>query len=218
MTEFWTNLLWMSLVRTAHRRVVWNRRVEVLASRVADALPEGARVLDIGCGDGAIAAAIMQLRPDVSIKGVDVLVRPVTHVPVAEFDGKTAPYPDESFTEVTFIDVLHHTEDPVALLAEARRLASRSIVIKDHLAEGLFARPTLRLMDWVGNASFGVALPYNYLSRSQWQEAFRRTGLDVSECSVKLNLYSRPLTWLCDRQLHVLWKLNCARPELSEND
>lgn len=159
----------------------------------------------------------MQRRPDVEIKGIDVLIRPVTHIPVVQFDGTSAPYPDQSFTEVTFVDVLHHTVDPVILLDEARRLASRSIVIKDHLAEGFAARPTLRLMDWVGNASHGVALPYNYLSRSQWYKAFDQVGLEVASSSERLNLYAPPLNLLFDRRLHVLWDLRRAKPAPEES-
>ncbi len=33
--------------------------------------PEGARVLDLGCGDGAVLAAVQQLRPDLQCVGVD---------------------------------------------------------------------------------------------------------------------------------------------------
>src|SRR3712207_7677180 len=62
----------------AHDKAVFGRRVEVLARTLADFIPENARVLDIGCGSGTLARAIMKLRPDVAIEGIDVLVRPST--------------------------------------------------------------------------------------------------------------------------------------------
>ena len=43
-------------------------------------------------------------------------------------------------------------------------MAKHGLVIKDHTVTGLLARPTLRLMDVVGNAPHGVALTYNYLT------------------------------------------------------
>jgi hypothetical protein len=77
-----------------------------------------------------------------------------------------------------FVDVLHHTDDPRVLLRGAR-VARRNILIKDHTRNGLFAGPTLRFMDGVGNARFGVALPYNYWTRQQWQDAFRDLDVEV---------------------------------------
>jgi SAM-dependent methyltransferase len=197
----------VSLVRTAHGRMVWNRRVVTLAGNMASFLPSGARVLDVGSGDGSVCAAIMEIRPDVQITGIDVLKRPATKIPVGEFDGITIPYADGTFTAVTFVDVLHHTRDPVLLLAEARRVTSVCVVIKDHLADGFMAIPTLRVMDWVGNASFGVALPYNYLTCAQWGDAFDSAGLTIRNLKTDLHLYPGPFSWLFDRRLHVVWQL-----------
>src|SRR5689334_3260350 len=74
-----------------------------------------AKVLDVGCGDGTIDALIQQKRPDVSIRGVDVLLRPATRIPVDLFDGKKFPFDDGSFDTCLFVDVLHHTTDPLIL-------------------------------------------------------------------------------------------------------
>ena len=63
-----------------------------------------------------------------------------------------------------FVDVLHHTEDPMALLGEAVRVARKTIVVKDHTLNGFLAGPTLHFLDRVGNARHDVALPYNYTS------------------------------------------------------
>jgi SAM-dependent methyltransferase len=197
----------VSLVRTVHGRIVWSRRVVTLARQVAHYLPPGARVLDVGCGDGSVSAAIMESRPDVEITGIDVLKRPETKIPVDEFDGTTIPYSDGAFTAVTFVDVLHHTEAPAVLLAEAARVTSSCVLIKDHLADGLMAGPTLRVMDWVGNASFGVALPYNYLTWAQWETAFDNANLTIKSWNTDLRLYPAPLSWLFDRRLHVVWQL-----------
>src|SRR5205085_9858791 len=125
-------------------------------------IPQSASTLDVGCGDGQLASEIIRSRPDLSFKGIDVLVRPESAIPVSAFDGAHIPFPDCSFDVVMFSDVLHHTDDPLVLLREAARVARRSIVIKDHLIKGLLARPTLAFMDRVGNRRHGVPLPYNY--------------------------------------------------------
>jgi SAM-dependent methyltransferase len=197
----------MSLVGRLHGAAVFGRRVRVLADGVAGLLPAAARVLDVGCGDGAIAAAVMERRPDVTVTGIDVLVRDRTHVPVSPFDGRSIPFDDGSFDAAMFVDVLHHTDDPRVLLAEAARVAPGAIVVKDHLADGALARPTLRAMDWAGNAHFSVALPYNYWEEREWRAAFDALGLHAEVWVTDLPLYPPPLSWVFGRRLHVLCRL-----------
>lgn len=200
----------MSFLDVAHGRLVFGRRVRVLSDRLARLMPQGASVLDVGCGDGTIARLIGDRRPDLTLAGIDVLIRPRTAIPVLLFDGKTIPHPDDAFDVVMFVDVLHHADDPLPLLKEAARVARKAVVLKDHLCEGPFARETLRLMDWVGNARHGVALPYNYWSRTRWEDAFRSAHLTVQQWEGALALYPPPASWLFDRSLHFIAS---ARPD-----
>jgi SAM-dependent methyltransferase len=190
-----------------HGKAVFDRRIEVLTRTLADFIPANARVLDIGCGSGTLARRIMALRPDVTIEGIDVLVRPGTEIPVTEFDGDTIPWPDGHFDIALFVDVLHHTEAPARLLAEAKRVSKGGIVIKDHFREGVLADATLRFMDWVGNAQHGVVLPYNYLSAPEWRSIWSRLGLKVERLTDKVGLYPAPFSWLFDRRLHFVARL-----------
>jgi SAM-dependent methyltransferase len=190
-----------------HDRHVLGRRVEILSTHVAALLPPEARVLDVGCGDGRMARAVAQRRPDVAIEGIDVLVRSEAAIPVAPFDGARIPLADASVDAVLFIDVLHHTPDPGVLIAEAARVARRTVIIKDHLADGLLAEATLRFMDRVGNARHGVALPYTYWRRRQWRAAFEGSGLTVEVWRERLALYPAPASLVFDRSLHLLTRL-----------
>lgn len=197
-----------ALLNALHGTLIFGRRVEALADALAALVPAGpARVLDLGCGDGQVALALMQRRPDLRIEGVDVFVRPVTRIAVTSYDGEKLPFPDGSFEHVTIVDVLHHTDDPAAILAEAARVARTSVVVKDHLREGFMARSTLRLMDWVGNRGHDVRLPYNYLGAAEWQEAFVRAGVEEAQRVENIGLYPRPLNWLFERRLHFVSRL-----------
>lgn len=196
----------MRLVEQLHAWMVYGRRVRVLADVLAPLLPSG-RILDVGTGDGSVARSIADRRPDLEIEGVDVLIRPETHVPVHEFDGRTLPFPDASYEATLLVDVLHHADDPEALLHESARVARTCVVVKDHAAEGPLAEATLRWMDRVGNARYGVALPYRYLRRAEWSAAFAGLGGRVTPAE-PFRLYARPLTWIFDRSLHFAARLD----------
>lgn len=191
------------IVGTLHRKFVFGRRVRILAGHLCRFLPPNARVLDVGCGDGAIDALIQKQRPDVSIEGIDVFVRASSLIPVRLFDGTTIPYKARSFDVVMFVDVLHHNIDPFVLLREGVRVGE-IIVIKDHFRDGFLSRFTLRLMDWVGNAHQGAVQPCSYWQERQWNDAFRSLGLEVRELIASLGLYPSAVAWLFERRLHFI--------------
>ena len=199
-----------TLVGRLHGRTIYGRRIERIAAKMAPLFPAKARVLDVGSGDGHLAARIMEARSDLEIVGIDVLARPRAFIPVQLFDGHTIPFDDASFDAVMFVDVLHHTDDPSVLLREARRVSRNAVLIKDHYSDGIGGPLTLRLMDWVGNAPHGVRLPYNYWTRSQWARAWQEERLDVSHMTTQLALYPWPLSVVFDRSLHFVAELRVA--------
>jgi SAM-dependent methyltransferase len=197
----------MTLLGRVHRDYVYKRRVSKLAGLIAQIVPHGASTLDVGCGDGLLARALLDQRPDVTVRGIDVLVRKQTHVPVEPFNGSEIPAATGSYDIVMFVDVLHHVADPVILLAEAVRVARAGLVIKDHTLCGVLASPTLRFMDWVGNARHGVALPYNYWPLKKWHEVIAALGLAIAEWRSDLGLYPWPFDCAFGRSLHFVARL-----------
>jgi SAM-dependent methyltransferase len=195
------------MLRAVHERFVHARRVRVLRNHLLSLLPSEGSVLDLGCGDGLLSYLIAERRPDLVFTGLDVVARSSTHIPVRHFDGKRIPLPNAGVDMVMLIDVLHHADDPVALLAEAVRVTRSKVLIKDHCLDGSFAGPTLRLMDWVGNAHHGVPLPYNYLRRDQWDSAFAALDLTVECWRDQLGLYAPPASWIFERKLHFIASL-----------
>jgi SAM-dependent methyltransferase len=184
-----------------------SRRLVVLCDHLSALVPAGAKVLDVGCGDGALDERIAASRRDVEISGIDVLVRPDARIPVMPFDGRTIPYPDRAFDAVILVDVLHHCDDPQAVLAEAVRVSRSCVILKDHTASGALSRLLLRFMDDVGNRRFDVALPYNYWDERRWRETFERLGLSVETWISDLRLYPRPLDWVFGGSLHFVARL-----------
>ena len=204
----------VSVIDRIHEDHVFGRRVLRLVEHLARVIPEQARVLDVGCGNGQIAHLLMGSRPDLTIRGIDVLVRPHTFVPVQSFDGEAIPYADGSFDVVMFVDVLHHTSDPHVLLREAKRVASKAVVIKDHTRNGVLAGPTLRFMDHVGNARHRVVLPGNYWPKQRWLDAFRQLDWTIATWHKNLGLYPWPASWIFGRSLHFVARLESSAPRV----
>lgn len=194
----------------AHSRLVYGRRIRVLARHLAELLPPKASVLDVGSGDGLLAQRVMELRSDVKIRGVDVLTRPTSHIPVELFDGVALPFGNAQFDVVMMVDVLHHAAQQERLLAEMARVTKRMVLIKDHTVQGILAWRTLAFMDWVGNARHGVSLPYAYWSPRQWDDTYSRTGLRLVEKRERLGLYPWPASMLFERRLHFIATLERA--------
>jgi SAM-dependent methyltransferase len=195
------------LISKLHAKGIFPRRRRVLVERIAALIPEASTVLDVGTGDGSIAAAIQRAAHGSSITGIDVLVREGTAIPVAKFDGEKFPYADGSYDVVLFVDVLHHTRNPQVLLNEAARVARQYVIVKDHNLDGFLAGPVLRFMDWVGNARFGVALPNNYWSKDKWLVGYRLAGLEVVANQTRIGLYPFWIDWIFGRRLHSIVSL-----------
>jgi len=197
----------LRIIRYSHSNFFFPRRVKILSGIIAQLLPLQGRVLDVGCGDGIIDQKIIREKPHLTIQGIDILKRKDAVVPVDLFDGKRIPFPDNFFDYVLLIDTLHHASSPFALLKEARRVAKKSIIIKDHCPKTNMDRILLRLFDWVGNRPYNVSLPYNYLSPRQWEDAWRKLGTKVEKRIDNIRIYPFPFSILVDRSFNFAVKL-----------
>jgi SAM-dependent methyltransferase len=203
----WIICMFKKTLAQAHEKLVFNRRVRVLVDHIGALVPSGAQMLDVGTGDGQIAKMIAEKQAGAQVQGIDIMLREKTHIPVTLFDGTTIPFDDNSVDVVTFVDVLHHTDDPQRLISEAARVARRAVIIKDHLSENRLDHAILRLMDWVGNAPHGVVLPYNYAPRADWNRWFGAAELTTDVFDTAIPLYPAPASFVFGRKLHFIARL-----------
>lgn len=194
----------LRLVQRLHQGLVFPRRARVLSTLLAELIPPGATVLDVGCGNGMIGYLVKQIKPTISILGMEVMPRPSCLIECLPFDGRTIPMPDSSVDVCMFVDVLHHTTNIEPLLLEARRVARYHMLVKDHVCESKFDQALLTFMDWVGNRALGVRLPYDYQSRTEWSRLFSRCRLRVVDWNQSVPLYPPPFSKLFGRGLHCI--------------
>jgi ubiquinone/menaquinone biosynthesis C-methylase UbiE len=96
-------------------------------------LEPGTRLLEVGCGVGAVLAVLGQEYPGVVLSGVDIepkqldfarvhLGRSGVDATLVDANGLALPFEDESFDHVWMMWFLEHLADPTAALREARRV------------------------------------------------------------------------------------------------
>jgi SAM-dependent methyltransferase len=105
------------------------------ADHVEQLLPaRPGRLVEIGCGDGALLAELERRAVAGSLAGFDVSEEAVRAArargleAVQAFDGRRLPVTDDAFDAAVLSHVLEHVADPVSLLREAARVAATVIV------------------------------------------------------------------------------------------
>lgn len=177
---------------------MYRSRLAALSGAIAPHLLPTDRLLDVGCGGGALAASLAAAVPGLHAEGAETHPRGGEPVPVTAYDGRSLPFPDAAFHVVTVADVLHHDPDPVAVLRECARVAARLVVVKDHHPGGRLplAHARICLMDWAANTGYGVKCLYDYPAAAGWRARFAAAGLCVQEELTSLQLYPRPHRWV----------------------
>ena len=101
---------------------------------IADMVDKGARVLDVGCGDGALLHLLRDTR-GVDARGMELSQRGVNDcvakgLPVIQGDADTDlnAYPDDSFDYVILSQTLQATRQPRKVLENMLRVGRRAIV------------------------------------------------------------------------------------------
>ncbi len=88
--------------------------------------------------------------------------------------------------------MLHHCEDPRKVLAEALRVASRVVAVKDHFRFGPMSERLLLWMDRVGNAAPGVLVRGRYFSPADWIALVDDAGGDTTGLAWPLRIHDLP--------------------------
>ena len=131
---------------------------------IADNVAPGARVLDIGCGDGALMAALRDAR-GVDARGLEIDAGNVAAamargLPVIQGDADTdlADYPDASFDYAILSQTLQTARAPDVVLDQLLRIGRRAFVSFPNFAQW---RVRLSLL-WGGRMPVTRQLPESW--------------------------------------------------------
>jgi ubiquinone/menaquinone biosynthesis C-methylase UbiE len=154
--------------------------LEQLATLVVQTQPK--TLLDVGCGEGFVAAFLKQRLPEVEIMGVDISESALTYARThfgryaTFYQGNIyrLPFPDRAFDTVVCSEVLEHLEDPGRAIAELKRVACYYVVLTVPLEP--YFRWLNRIGQWLhvssdpGHVQFWTHAQFKRLIRQHFNE------------------------------------------------
>ena len=155
---------------------------------IADAVPATARVLDVGCGDGELMAALRA--KGVDARGLEIDPDNVTaaiargqSVVQGDANRDLADYPDDAFDYAILSQTLQTTERPDRVVDELLRIAPRAFVSFPNFAHW---RIRLALL-WGGRMPVTRLLPVawyetpniHHVTVSDFRDLVRAKGIGV---------------------------------------
>jgi SAM-dependent methyltransferase len=186
---------------------VYDSRLRELTRLIVPHLRARDRVLDVGCGLGALGRAILDDKScpaSVQIHGLERARRDGHLIDIEIYESETLPYAERSYDVVILADVLHHVSDPDRLVAESIRVSDRLLIIKDHQLKGFLSYARVSLLDWAANTSYGVPCLYRYFTPTQWAELVARHGLRARYQLNSMRLYPPGYNFLFGGTLHYM--------------
>lgn len=101
---------------------------------IADMIPKGSKVLDVGCGDGDLLGHLELIKGvtgrgiELSQKGVNLCVAKGLAVIQGDADTDLFQYPDDAFDFVILSQTIQATYEPRTVLEQMLRIGRRAII------------------------------------------------------------------------------------------
>jgi len=158
-----------------------NPRVQDILRKIVPSLRKSDRILDVGAGSCEVAKALVDA--GFNVKPIDVVNKSLyKNLAPMIYDGKTLPFPDNSFDVVLLITVLHHIKDPIEVLREAKRVAPKIILMED-LHTNIFQKYLTFAMDSFMNREF-LGHPHTNKTKEEWEKVFADLDLIVRSTDI----------------------------------
>lgn len=178
---------------------IWEMRARRFAALHLEFLKAGERVLDLGAGNCRVSRRLRAEGLDMT--AVDVSDYNATDLPLKRYDGKRLPFEDGAFDAVMINSVLHHCDDPDAVLREALRVSRSRLHVLEDLYSNWAGLQILKFNDWITNAPFGHACPFRFRTDEGWKRTWEEMNLELLD-----ERRLRSLLGLAQFRLYVLRK------------
>lgn len=153
------------------------RRAADFVSLFEESIPQAAKVLDIGGGWGFYAEPLKRSRScDVTV--LDVVKPRYSKAPVITYEGERIPFPDGTFDVSLLITVLHHVPTPEKILAEAKRVTRKFVIVVEDLYRHTWGRVWTVLRDSFYTFEF-VGHPRQFRKKEEWIKTFEGLGFQT---------------------------------------
>ena len=156
--------------------VLYETPARYLANEIAAFVPLKARILDLGCGHGALAYVLAK-KLNASVFGIDVRDVRRYDIEFSLFDGENLPAGEKSFDATIVAFVLHHAANFRKLLQEIRRVTQGVIIIYEDTPANALERKFCTTHGKTFNEKFGIKNSATFLSQEEWREEFTKAGL-----------------------------------------
>jgi len=141
-------------------------------------IKKGSKILDLGCGSGVVAKNFQQFFQS-PVMGVDIEDRRIVDLPFQKIDGRTLPFGENDFDVVLIAYVLHHAQDPEALLREAKRVSRGKILIYEDLLGGPMLDFVCKFHGFTFDKFVQKKNETRFKTEQQWRELFTELGLKL---------------------------------------
>ena len=151
-------------------------RAKVLTDMVSPYLNKDELILDIGPASCTVTEALIQ-------QGVKVFPLDVENFSIVDtvlptlYDGCRIPFKDNQFDTSLILFVLHHTPDPVQVLAEVKRVSRKILILEDIVASPIHKSLTATL-DNLMNLEF-YDQPHTNKSDEEWRSIFGKLNFKL---------------------------------------
>jgi len=153
---------------------------------VLEEIPERAKVLDLGCGDGSLLVMLQEKKKvkgfgvEISEEGVSLCVEKGLYCYQADIDDGLSDYKDDSFDYVILNQTIQNTKRPDYVINEVLRIGKKAII----------SFPNFAYISTRSYLMFRGTMPVNELLPYEWYESPNIHLLTISDMEKMAEAFS----------------------------